>query len=415
MAAPHCAGPAAAHALARRRAGRLRDASPASDGRPAAAALVASGAAHRARPPRHPQHPRAERSRPGLWYRRGARAGPPVADGAAAPHRRWPAGRGPWPGGAAERPLPARAGRSPRRAAAMAEHARAGARAAAGLHRRRQRRAGHCTAGTAAGVRAAGPAPGALDPGGQPELGPDDGLGPGRQLQQRAAAPAAGAALAGAPHRADAATLPGRVAAAGSRLRGALPWPAGGQCTGAAVLGRPDRAAGGRGAAIGYRGHRLQCLGAGRQPHAGRQAAAGQRPAPAAGRTLAVVFRAAARAGAARGRRQPAGPARGGAGRERAPGLGLHQHRPGRAGPVPGTGGPGRPEPLPHARGLGGLRDDERADPRERPAGRADQRAPHPARPGRQRRDRRRQAARRDAARRPARLCAGSALDRAGA
>ena len=57
-----------------------------------------------------------------------------------------------------------------------------------------------------------------------------------------------------------------------------------------------------------------------------------------------------------RDRRHLARAAFGGAGPHGRRRLGLHQHRPGRAGPVPGADQPGQPAPVPHAPRLGRLR-----------------------------------------------------------
>ena len=123
------------------------------------------------------------------------------------------------------------------------------------------------------------------------------------------------------------------------------------------------------------------------------------------------VRRAPGSAGPARRRRHVAGLAGCRAGAERAHRLGLHQHRARCAGPVHRADRPARRRPLPHAGGLGALRNRRRRDPCQGPAGCRDQRAPHAARAGdfRRRHQRRHPGSRRQAA-----LRAGLALDRTG-
>ena len=226
------------------------------------------------------------------------------------------------------------------RRAAAAQWQRAGrrvARCAAGLRRRRQRRAAPGPARASAGVRDPGHRARALGSGGQPGLGHHDGLGPGRELDHRAAAPAPGAADARGAHQPVAACLPGRDAAGHGRLRGAVPRPgARRRC----VADRLAAAARDR-AAVGRGRRRLQQLGRGRVAHHDRAAAAGQRPAPEAQRAGAVVLRAPRGARPEGGRRHAAGSAGGRAGPERAHRLGLHQYRTRRAGPVPRADRPG--------------------------------------------------------------------------
>ena len=91
----------------------------------------------------------------------------------------------------------------------------------------------------------------------------------------------------------------------------------------------------GRRAGIGHRRHRLEQLGRRRLAQRERQAAARERPAPEAQRAGAVVPGTARGARSAGGRRDDAGAAVRRARAERAHRLGLHEHRPRRAGPLP--------------------------------------------------------------------------------
>ena len=306
-------------------------------------------------------------------------------------------------GAARHRPLPSRAGRAARGGGAVGADPRRIARGADRLRGRHQRGAEGPAACTSAGVPDPGRQARELGPRRQPGLGHHDGLGPGRELEHRVVPAAPVGIDAGGAHRSVPAALSRRRAAAGARLRGAVPRtrarPAGGAAEPAAPAGH--------GAAVGRRRRRLEQLGGGRQPHDHRQAAARQRPAPQAQRAGAVVLRAPEGAGAGRRRRDDARAADRRAGPERARGLGLHQHRARRAGPLHRGHRRRRPGALPHARRQHGLRGVQRSHPRQGRARRHDEGAPHPPRPGDLRRRRRR---RRD--RQAAR--AGDALDRAG-
>ena len=276
-----------------------------------------------------------------------------MADGNAPPHRRRPAGRGVRRKCARHRSIPARAGRASGCGRAVAAAGRRVTRRAASLRRGRQRRAAHGAARAAAGVRDPGHRARALGPRRQPGLGHHDGLGPGRQLDHRAAAAAPGTADAGGAHQPAAAGLPGGDAAGHRRLRGAVPRPRAGRWCAADGLATAARDR----PAFGRRGRGLQQLGRRRVAHQHRPAAAGQRPAPQAQRARAVVLRAPRGPRPESGWGNAAGPAGGGAGAERAHRLGLHQHRTRRPGPLPGADRCRRRRPLPHPRRLGAVRD----------------------------------------------------------
>ena len=162
-----------------------------------------------------------------------------------------------------------------------------------------------------------------------------------------------------------------------------------------------------------------QQLGAGGHPHREWQTAAGQRPAPGPVGTRHLVLCGPAGAGRPGVRRHPHGRHRRGgchlarhafrgAGPHGQSGLGLHQHGPGRAGPVPGADQPRRRLAVPHARGLGALHGAQRNHPCERAGRCCPEGAQHAARP---RVERRPEIACRRAG--PRQIRAGAALERA--
>ncbi len=150
---------------------------------------------------------------------------------------------------------------------------RAHARPAATLQRRDQRLSGAGPGGAAAGIQPGAPrTAGALGAGGQPVPAPALFLDPERQPGHAVAAPGAGRAPGPGADQRGVRPLSGRAAAGHPRLRQPVPLPA-------RHAGR--RQAAGATARFQRRGHRFEQLGGLRQPQRHRQAAAGQRSAPA--------------------------------------------------------------------------------------------------------------------------------------
>ncbi len=303
----------------------------------------------------------------------------------------------------------------------MGRSARRGQGRTAGLQRRHQCLLCQHVTGAAAGIPCAGRQAGwhfrpGLDARGEHGLVDHDGARPGRQLEQRVHA---SERRAGAEHRAVvavAATLRGRTTGfegglcAALRRARRLP-PRAATCIDIDTRSNEDRRHAGRvvgrpleraDQALGRRfrtrrgqrgGERQQQLGGGRQPHRERQAVAGQRPAPGPERSGDLVLRPPAGAGRApsgrhaigatgRHRGDLSGHAVRGAGPHAEGGLGLHQHRPRRAGPVPRADRPGQPEALQDAAGLGRVRDAGRSHQGQEEHGRSLRGALHPPRPG---------------------------------
>ena len=336
------------------------------------------GPHHHSRCRRHPDHQGRLAARcdvrPGLR----PRPGPPVAARYPQAHRLRSPGRGLRRRGCRERSLPARAGSPPHGAEAVGRHPGSSPRTAAGICSRHQCLRARAHVGAASRVRLAGARARAMGAGGQHGLDDHDGLGPRSQLEQRAAAHASRIAHADEPHQRTAAPVPRREADGTGRLSGAVSRTAGGWPPGQPRAGRRSH--------VGHGRRGLEQLGPRRVADRKRQAAAGQRSAPQAQRARPVVLRATGSAGLQGGGRHHARAADRGAGAERAARLGLHQHQPRRAGPLPRADQARRPDALPHARRMGAVRDLRGSDPRAWPARREDDGARDPPRPGAARR-----------------------------